>query len=245
MHGFGQTVATHRRLGFRSSFHVDGRRARVATFINLIGQYSASSKFLYSAFRDNLPPVLFYIVSGIHRCRRSSEMDSFHWMKPSKEIFNKGLRAVAFDIQVATSVRGKRKEIKEMLAGLSAFNICFSTHLFTSAIGPFTLSVCWLACTYQLKTRLISSVASSTLIKSHVLNCLFSLLGIWTFSLPCYSRGNWAIYFHLPSCERARRMASHAMVTSSQAAQAFQNSKLGELHTSVPIQFAAQESDGY
>jgi hypothetical protein len=43
-------------------------------------------------------------------------------MKPSKVIFNKGVRAVAFDIQVATSVRGKREEMKEMPAGFSWFN---------------------------------------------------------------------------------------------------------------------------
>ncbi len=117
-----------------------------------------------------------------------------------------------------------------------AVNTCFSTHLFTSTLGPFTLSVCWLSWAYQLKTRLISSVASSTQVKCHVLNRLFWLLGIWTFSLPFYSRKRKLGYlFPLSSCEMlgitAERLATHAMVTRGQAPQK-------SLHLSLPVQIA-------
>ena len=53
-------------------------------------------------------------------------------------------RSLAFDIHVATSVREKRKEMKEMLSGLFAFKIRFSIQFLTSPIGPVVVSARWL-----------------------------------------------------------------------------------------------------
>ena len=80
-------------------------------------------------------------------------------------------RSLAFDIHVATSVREKRKEMKEMQSGLSAFKwIRFSNHFLTSTIGPVTVSVCWLPCAYELKIQVISGVGVNSPVKCHVLN---------------------------------------------------------------------------
>ena len=79
-------------------------------------------------------------------------------------------RSLAFDIHVATSVREKRKEMKEMQSGLSAFKIRFSNHFLTSTIGPVAVSVCWLLCAYELKIRVISGVGVKSPVKCHVLN---------------------------------------------------------------------------